>query len=207
MDEAGRGPVIGPMVLCLYGIEEDKTGRLEEIGVKDSKKLSPRRREVLLPHILALSDILEVEVVSPQEIDGYPGSLNELEARKIADMLNRVENISVVYVDSPDPKEENFARRIARYLERPVKIVAEHGADARYPVVSAASIVAKVLRDMYIREIEREYGPVGSGYPHDPKTVEFLKRYLRDKKGLPPVVRRKWETVKKAGQTTLEGYT
>jgi ribonuclease HII len=75
------------------------------------------------------------------------------------------------------------------------EVVSEHKADARYAVVGAASIVAKVTRDRIIDELRAEFGEIGSGYPSDAKTVSFLKEYIREH-GVPPTCARKsWQTV------------
>lgn len=200
VDEAGRGPVIGPMVLALAIAEENKIEELKELKVRDSKELSLKRREALYPKIKRILDEVVVVKVQPAEIDQFVegrGGLNELEAFKTAELLSTAKKqIDVIYVDAPDPNPLKYAQRIEKYLNYPPKIVAENKADAKYPIVSAASIIAKVERDWEIKKIEEKYGEFGTGYPHDEKTIQFLKTILKG--GKPPeFVRTSWSTVKR----------
>ena len=201
VDEAGRGPVIGPMVLALAVIGEGRVGELKELRVKDSKELSLERREELYPEIRKLLDEVVVVKVSPAEIDSFVegrGGLNELEALKTAEMIAQArKRPEIVYVDAPDPNPYKYVQRIEKYIQNPPRIVAENKADAKYPVVSAASIIAKVERDREVRRIEDEFGTFGTGYPHDEKTIKFLETWVRRERGLPGFVRRSWSTVRR----------
>jgi ribonuclease HII len=212
IDEAGRGPVIGPMVIATVVVDESKLEKLRELGVRDSKKLSPKRRERLFDEIVRLVDDYSIVVVSPQEIDSRAGTLNELEVEKFALALNSLTvKPDVVYIDAADVSEERFAREILSRLEFRARIVAEHRADEKFLPVSAASIIAKVTRDREIERLKREYGEIGSGYPSDPRTRAFLENYFRENGSFPPIVRRTWKTLKKiesevSGQVTLDGF-
>ena len=201
VDEAGRGPVIGPIVLALAVIGEDRIGELQELRVRDSKELSLERREALYPEIWKLLDEVVVVKVPPAEIDLFVegrGGLNELEALKTAQMIAEAKKQpEIVYIDAPDPNPNKYVQRIEKYVQDPPKIVAEHKADAKYPVVSAASIIAKVERDREIRRIEDEFGTFGTGYPHDEKTIKFLEMWVRREKGLPEFVRQSWSTARR----------
>ena len=194
IDEAGRGPVIGPMVLgCVVIDSEDK--RLEGIGVKDSKKLSPKKREALYDSIKGIAKESACAHVSASEIDELRKrmSLNELEALKVGELLDGLGcKPDVLYVDAPDRIEKRFSERIKGYGVK-ARIVSRHGADSTYPVCSAASILAKVERDREIKALAAVHGEIGSGYPCDPVTIKFLRSCL-EKEGYPEIVRHSWDT-------------
>jgi len=197
IDEAGRGPCVGPMVMAVAVIEKEREPELQEIGVADSKLLSPEQRESQFPRIRkALSEFLTVHI-SPEEIDSMRDfrSLNEIEAMRAAGLLNGLKKKpQLVYVDSPDVLQENFAVRIRKYLSFETLIKSEHKADVNYPIVSAASILAKVERDSAIRVLEKTFGKIGSGYPHDPDTIAFIENYLKAHNKLPSIARKSWDT-------------
>lgn len=195
VDEAGRGPVIGPLVVCAVAVDSDAP--LRKLGVKDSKKLSPTKRELMAPKIRKLARIELVEV-SAEEIDSLRSemTLNEIEAIAFAQLIDRI-SPDMAYVDAADVDETEFERMIRSTLKCRPKICSEHKADDTYPVVSAASIVAKVTRDARVREIEQEIGqPIGSGYMTDQTTTDFLDRYVTEHKCHPPHTRRSWEPAK-----------
>ncbi|MCR6623202.1 MAG: ribonuclease HII [archaeon YNP-LCB-024-027] len=201
VDEAGRGPIIGPMVIAGIMIRDEDQNKLVEIGVKDSKMLTRERRQKLYYKIVELSVDWTYQIVTPMEIDQAVqykrrtgiGVLNKLEAEVMAKIINKLKP-DVAYVDSADVDEERFRRMIMAKLTHKVEVISKHKADQIYPVVSAASIIAKVKRDSIIDEIKRIYGDVGSGYPSDPKTILFIKKCL-EKGGLPDFVRRSWSTL------------
>ena len=198
IDEAGRGPVIGPMVIAALVFDEDKIERLEELGVKDSKRLTPKRREKLFNEILSLADDYVVLTLSPEEISSREGTLNEFEVENFAKALNSLKvKPDVIYADAADVDEERFGRELKEKLDFETKVIAKHRADALFPVVSAASIVAKVTRDREIERLKEKYGEIGSGYPSDPRTRAFLENYYREHGAFPPIVRRGWKTLKK----------
>ena len=198
VDEAGRGPVIGSMFVA--GVVY--TTALEQLGIKDSKKLSAKRREALAREIETLTEVYVLEV-SPAEIDKLRErmTMNDIAVLYFSAVLDHF-NPDVAFVDAADVNPQRFAKRLQERLrpQRP-KIIAEHGADEKYVVVGAASIVAKVRRDASIRELEKKIGErIGSGYPSDPITKEFLKKVvLKDflEQGeLPSYVRASWKTAK-----------
>ena len=197
IDEAGRGPCIGPLVLAVAVIEREREALLSGIGVTDSKMLSEKERNSQFPKIKkALSEFSTIHV-KPEEIDSLRDwkSLNEIEAMRAAQLLNGLKTKpDLVYVDSPDVLEHNFAKRIKKFLSFEVALKAEHKADLNYPIVSAASILAKVERDSAVRELEKKFGKSGSGYPHDPDTIAFIKKYLDKHCKLPPIARKSWNT-------------
>jgi ribonuclease HII len=197
VDEAGRGPVLGPMVVAAVAVEEDTP--LRQMQVRDSKKLTPARREELAVMINESCKV-EFQVVTHDEIDarGTRMSLNELEAAVFASLIDRL-RAEVVYVDACDVNEEHFRQMVGGRLSYKPKIICEHKADDTYPIVSAASIIAKTNRDRIISEIQAEIGQdIGSGYASDPMTIQFLQKWIKEKGDLPPYTRRSWATAKEA---------
>ncbi|MBP1448421.1 MAG: ribonuclease HII [Thermoproteus sp.] len=187
IDEAGRGPVIGPMVVAIVAAGDQ--ARLKALGVKDSKLLTPRRREELYRRIIAVADCVNYVVLEPEQIDRYVAAhkLNVLEAEAMAALI-KVCEADVYYVDSPDPRPQRFGELLSRLAGRPVAALNRGEA---VPVVAAASIVAKVVRDRLMELLKRAYGDLGSGYPSDPRTRAALRS------GVPPseCVRRTWKTL------------
>ena len=202
VDDAGRGSVIGPLVIAGILIDEKELSKLVQLGVKDSKLLSPSKRESLAIEIKRVAQKHVVIKLSPAEIDKVVEKgrklhkLNRLEAQAMAKVIEILKP-DIAYVDASDVLEERFKQQILEYLPFKVEIVSEHRADRKYPVVSAASIIAKVERDKAIAELKAKYGDFGCGYPTDPKTLEFLRRCLEDFKEYPEFVRKSWKPAKK----------
>jgi len=196
IDEAGRGPVIGPMVVAGILIENDAP--LRQLNVRDSKKLTPEKRETLAPEIMKLCKF-DVVVVSAEDIDAMrlEMNLNDFEAKIFASIIENLKP-ETAYVDAADVDEIEFKKSILNHLSVPVDIVSKHMADELFPVVSAASILAKVRRDAEVRKIEAEFKkPIGSGYPSDQITMAFLEEWLKEKGTLPPHCRQSWDTCKR----------
>jgi len=182
--------------VCAVAVESDAP--LRQLDVRDSKKLSPERREALAPEIRKLCRF-EVLIVSAGDIDAKRAemSLNDFEALLFATVIGKLKP-EVAYVDSADVNEFDFRRSIAHHLPFELEIVSKHGADDLFPVVSAASIIAKVTRDAEMRRIEEELGSkIGSGYSHDVETIAFLTKWLGEKGALPPHTRLSWDTAKR----------
>jgi ribonuclease HII len=196
VDEAGRGPVIGPLVVCGAHMDQDSLSQIESMGLKDSKKLSPKKREAFAAE---LKEILKFELVilSSDTIDARVGSeenLNMLEVNCFADAIRAVKP-GTAYVDACDVNAERFGYNIRRNLDFELEIVSCHEADSKYPIVMAASILAKVHRDALVAGISEAVGEdVGSGYPNDPVTIEFLKSYYRKNNKMPDCARKSWKT-------------
>ncbi len=194
IDEAGRGSIIGPMVICGAIIEKDKMKDLKSIDVKDSKMLSPKKREEMERKIKKICKT-DVRVIPAEEIDMNMGSginLNQIEAIHMARIINKTKP-DKVYIDalSGIPK---FVQFMEKFLEHKAQMIFEHKADEKYPIVSAASIVAKVKRDSEMKRIENEVGlELGVGYPHDIKSTNGLKNNMRNKDFM-KYVRRSWST-------------
>ncbi len=204
VDEAGRGPVIGPMVIAIACIEEENMHNLYEIGVRDSKELSRTQRQVLYERLKNILTFQDYVIVSPEEIDKYvrENKLNILELEKIKELIKKViekfqHRKIIVYIDSPDVKAERFEKMLETYFNSSnVEIHAKHRADSTVPIVSAASIIAKYVRDREIEKLKVRYGDFGSGYPSDPRTIRFLISYISKHGEPPPIARKTWKTCK-----------
>ena len=195
VDEAGRGSVMGPLVVGAVYVEDD--GFLKDIGVKDSKKLTPKSRERMYDRIVAEACDYSVVIASAEEIDAKRErmSLNMIEMEMFAEAVSRMP-VSRVYVDCPDPNEEKFGNMLSVRINN-TAVTARHKADDTYPVVSAASILAKVTRDRMIADISEEFGEnIGSGYPSDPVTIAFIEKRLKEDGCTPRHTRNSWDTVK-----------
>lgn len=196
IDEAGRGPVIGPMIIAGVLVSEDKINELLEIGVKDSKLLTPKIRGKLAPLIKNIVDDYVILEIKPSEIDTYVenNKLNVLEAEKFAFIIKKLKP-DIVYTDAPQRNVKKYSLLIQRMLDYSPKIISENYAE-RYPVVAAASILAKVKRDNIIDHLKLTYGELGSGYCHDPATKNFLIKWYREHKYFPNIVRKSWSTIR-----------
>jgi ribonuclease HII len=203
VDEAGRGCVIGPLVIAGILMKEENLPFLTKLGVKDSKLLSPKKRQVLSMEIARLAENHLIMKLAPSDIDPVVESqrklhkLNRLEAQTMAKIIEALKP-DAVYVDAADVVEERFRNHIQENLSFKTKIISEHKADRIYPVVSAASILAKVERDKEIDALTKEYGDFGSGYLADPKTTIFLNRWLETHSEHPDCVRKSWKPAKRA---------
>ena len=201
IDEAGRGPVIGPMVVTAIWIEADKEIDLIDSNVRDSKKLSVQRRENLAGY-LEQNFKHESTIVEAKDIDSLRQTMtiNQLEAYIFANLANKHE-ASIYYIDAASTNEQTFKELIQKRVKYDSTIVCEHGADDLYAVVSAASIIAKVKRDQCITRITSELRekldiPLGSGYPSDERTIAFIKEWIKKFNVVPPYTRKSWKTVK-----------
>ncbi|MBN2602759.1 MAG: ribonuclease HII [Candidatus Thermoplasmatota archaeon] len=206
VDEAGRGPVIGPLVIAGVNFQNDL--KLRENGVKDSKKLSPSRRIQLAGKIKELADNFEVIKISAQDIDDMRRvmTLNEIEVNAFSKIIEKLKP-DICYVDAADVKDERFGKDIQSKLTFKPEIISKHKADEIYPIVGAASIIAKTTRDYEISIIESDLRkkldiPMGSGYPADPITQNFLNEWLIKFGKLPPHTRHSWKT----SQKLLDNY-
>jgi ribonuclease HII len=203
IDEAGRGPVIGPLVLAGVLFPKEKLQDLVDIGAKDSKRLTPKRRRELSVLIENTAQKFAYVEISPEEIDGRVSrgiSLNRLEAEKIAYIIKDL-HPDQVYVDCPDANPAKFTELLQNLVaSKEIRIVATHFADESIPIVSAASIIAKVRRDLRIKELADKLGDIGSGYPSDPKTKKYIEKVLRRKttsETMPKFLRSTWKTITK----------
>ena len=192
IDEAGRGSVLGPLVLCGVVIAENRIKFLERLKVKDSKKISPKRRVVLSRKIRKISEYHLVKITA-NDIDVLRSSnvnLNEIEKIGMRKIIGK-SGANTCIVDCFDIKPERLKNEIESTFPH-LNVITEHNAEDKYAVVAAASIVAKVERDLEIAKIRKTFKEIGSGYPSDPRTIEFIKNSYED---LPDFVRKSWATV------------
>jgi len=199
IDEAGRGPVIGPLVICGLMVDENGEKKLREIKVKDSKELTPKKREELAPLIERIATHAVILRVQPCKIDNskkHGINLNKLEALKMIEIINLLEPDKAI-IDTPTVNTQKFKDFLWSKVEKKdIELVCENYADKNYPVVSAASILAKVNRDIAIEELKKKVGfDFGVGYSHDKRTIEFLHKLAKENNGkLPNYVRHSWDT-------------
>ena len=194
VDEAGKGSVLGPMVVAAVGAPSEDL--FSDLEVKDSKLLSAGKREHLFGLIKERCSIATV-IIPAEEIDARRKevSMNMCVAQAHAAVISRLQP-AIAYVDACDVNPKRYARMVRENLSGMVcEIVSEHHADRTYKIVSAASIVAKVVRDREVRQFSRTYGDIGSGYPSDPATIAFLISYIREHHQPPACARKSWKTV------------
>jgi len=209
VDDAGRGAILGPLVIAGVCVKEDKLEHLIKIGVRDSKLLSPNRRNDLYHQIMNIGDGVSVVKLKPEQIDDYVlkgkkyKRLNYLEALSMAKVIDSLD-AEMVYVDASDVNVERFKQDILETLKRKVEIISAHHADRIYPIVSAASIIAKVTRDKEIFDLSQKFGNIGSGYPADDVTTRFLRQWIKKHGDMPPFARRSWKTVKRLLNSKLD---
>jgi len=201
IDEAGRGPVIGPLVVCLAKCSERHEKRLNSLCKKDSKQLLPEERRAILRELEKFCEFF-VETVPAEKINKLMDemSLNDIEASVVAELMKKARCHNVI-IDLPDKYEWIFRRRMEKFGI--FKFEAEHKADENFPIVAAASICAKVIRDKEIEKLHEIIGDFGSGYPSDEKTIEFLRNKENLKKA-EKYIRKKWKTLDNVLQRKLE---
>ena len=183
IDDAGRGPLLGNMVLAGVLIKKEDESELKKLGAKDSKLLAHSER-------VRLASVIKEKIIraclveaTPQEIDEAVLSgenLNTLEAKKMAEVINTLndkESKITVIVDCPSINTVTWREKLLTFIKHPqnLTVLCEHKADFNHPVVSAASILAKVRREEHVTTMRQLYGDIGSGYPSDPTTIRFLK--------------------------------
>ena len=214
IDEAGRGPVLGPLVMCGMLVKEEDEKELVKLQVKDSKLLTKEKREFLFDKIKDISYKYEIISIFPGEIDNAVNNhdglnLNKLEAQKTADIINSLKPDKTI-VDAPSNNIKSYKEYLLGLIKnKKIELVLEHKADLNYPVVSAASILAKVTRDSEIEKIKKKIRiDFGSGYMSDPKTVKFLEKYYEK---YPDLFRKSWfpyqNILNKKFQSKLEDFS
>lgn len=192
-DEAGKGPALGPMIAACVCVPDESV--LPE-GIDDSKRLAPAKRESIAAALHEAGSIeVGIAAIEPTRIDDSGTDMNSLTVAAHAEAARQVVKDGMEGVcDAGDVDAARFVRRVSEGLPEGVSLSGEHGADATHRVVGAASVVAKVERDRRVRALEAEYGGVGSGYPSDPTTREFLKGYVAEHGELPGCARSSWKT-------------
>ena len=209
IDEAGKGPVIGPMCIAGVCVTKEQENKLRILGVDDSKKLTAKKREQLAISIKKYATSWYVYEVEPKKIDDLRKimTMNEIMVLCFSKVMEELsvpaENtFTTVYLDAADVLEDRFARRVKEEYSKKfkeqaenVEFISKHKADTISPAVSAASIIAKTHRDELIEEIKkREQVDFGSGYPSDPKTKVFLEKWIKENDDFPDYVRKSWKT-------------
>lgn len=218
---------MGPIVIGIVSVSKGREAKLSKIGVRDSKMLTKRKKRFLFEEINAIAEEVMFYKITNTEINEAMQnkvSINELEALNFAKLIdsNKV-TPEKIYIDSPDVVPERFGLRIKLHSKLPltiagvkeprknrmtgsIKIISEHKADARYPVVSAASIIAKVVRDEEIERItEKEGISIGSGYPSDKYTIDAIKADLKTNR-LGPYIRNYWKTMNIIKQLKIDDF-
>ena len=207
IDEAGRGPVMGPMVYaCAYWKEEYDDDIRKKFKFNDSKALKPEEREKMFEQIKTHPNIIRYELIvltsdyiSKEMLKRQKVSLNEISQNSAKTLIKMARdkkvNIRKIYVDTVGPAIPYQNLLKASLDDQSIVVKVEPKADATFECVSAASIVAKVTRDSHIEIIEKEDKDCGSGYPSDPKTKEWLKNNYDNVFGFGREVRFSWKTV------------
>ncbi len=202
IDDAGRGPILGPMYLAGVLIKSTDEIKLKDLGAKDSKLLIHSQRIKIAAEIEKISKY-HVEESTPAQIDEAVETinLNTLEAKKAAEIINKLNNkkdkIKVI-VDCPSVNTLAWKNKMVSFIDHKdnLTILCEHKADFNHPVVGAASILAKVSRENAVDKLKKQFGNIGSGYPSDPVTIEFIKSRGLDLAET-GIVRQSWATWKK----------
>lgn len=212
IDEAGRGSLIGPLVVAGVSADPETLKIFEMLGVTDSKLLTPRMREILYHEIVDLSTVVRFVSIPVPEIDHCVMNgkryrkLNWLEAVHMSKVISEL-GAEQVFIDAPDTNPERWRSELTEMLDPCPQLVAEHKADRNYVVVSAASVIAKVERDRAVQELRDAHGDFGSGYPSDDQTVSFVAEWVKREGSEPPFARKSWKTWERVfpRQTTLSG--
>lgn len=196
VDEAGKGPVIGPLVIVGCTIEENKQSKLTEIGVKDSKLLAHKKRIELAKEIKKLVKGYEIIIIPPQEIDHHletdGTNLNWLEANKTIEIIN-ILNPEKAIIDCPSPNLRAYKEYLLeRINNKSINLITEHNAE-KNPIVAAASILAKVVREEEVESLKKKYGDFGPGYMSNEITQKYLKENWEKH---PEIFRKSWSPYK-----------
>lgn len=191
VDEAGRGPVIGPLVVSVVCANDEDMRR---IGARDSKTLTPGSRRRLFDLIVENTSFHFIKKIDASKLNDLMSriNLNQIEEEAYAEVISKAPFQCSFFVDSFDVDPARLSRKLSQMTGK--EVVCEHKADSLFPTVSAASILSKVTRDNEIEELEKKYGTIGSGYPSDPVTVDFLKRSVENGVDLSDIARTHWKT-------------
>lgn len=185
-----KGPLIGSMIMVALAVTPEQEQKLQWLGVKDSKLLSREAREEMFDRIHEIVHDFRIEVIEADAVDNalndINSNLNWLEANSQARMCSEL-NPDLMIIDCPSINIQGYTDYFKTKLSKGVleksEIRMEHKADAKYPVVAAASVVAKVIRDRSIDHLKEEIGiDFGSGYMGDQKTRDFLSEHYDNPK-------------------------
>ena len=207
IDEAGRGPVMGPMVYaCAYWKEEYDDDIRKKFKFNDSKALKPAEREKMFEQIKSHPNIIRYELIilpsdyiSREMLKRQKVSLNQISQDSAKTLIKMARdkgvNIRKIFVDTVGPADTYQQYLKASLDDNTIEVKVQPKADATFECVSAASIVAKVTRDKQIENLELNDKDCGSGYPSDPKTKDWLKNNYDNVFGFGREVRFSWKTV------------
>lgn len=197
VDEAGKGPVIGPLVVAAVAVNNAKD--IANLGIKDSKQLTQRKRKELA-NLIKEKFNFAVEIIEPKIVDEYRrrNKLNELNREAFERLISKLDP-NVAYVDAADVNEKRFGSQIKASLtnKKDTDVISMHKADAKIEVVAAASIIAKETRENEIEKLKEKIGDFGSGYPSDERTIKFLKSFYADNGKWPTGTRESWKTLER----------
>lgn len=193
IDEAGRGPAVGPMIMAGVLYDEKMDEALTKMGIRDSKRLTSKRRESLEMRIKENVERYWIVEIPVSLIDRK--NLNTLEIESTASIINEAD-ADRVFLDAPVAGSgiDKYIKKLREIVRKETAITAENHADDIYPCVSTASILAKVERDRIIKKLQERYGDFGSGYPGDDKTRKFIPEWHK----FPDIVRKRWSPVREA---------
>lgn len=197
VDEAGKGPVLGPLVVAAVAVDNAKD--IQDLGIKDSKQLTPEKRKELA-NLIKNKFSFAIEIIEAERVDEYrrQNKLNDLNREAFEKLISKLDP-NVAYVDAADVNEHRFGKQIKEKLtnEKDTDVISMHKADAKIDVVAAASIIAKETRENEIRKLKEKIGDFGSGYPSDERTIKFLKSFYADNGKWPTGTRKSWKTVER----------
>ena len=197
VDEAGKGPVLGPLVVAAVAVDNAKD--IQDLGIKDSKQLTPEKRKEL-SNLIKNKFSFAIEIIEAERVDEYrrQNKLNDLNREAFEKLISKLDP-NVAYVDAADVNEHRFGKQIKEKLtnEKDTDVISMHKADAKIDVVAAASIIAKETRENAIRKLKEKIGDFGSGYPSDERTIKFLKSFYSDNGKWPTGTRKSWKTVER----------
>lgn len=197
VDEAGKGPVIGPLVVAAVAVNNAKD--IANLGIKDSKQLTKKKRKELA-NLIKEKFNFAVEIIEPRIVDEYRrrNKLNELNREAFERLISKLDP-NVAYVDAADVNENRFGSQIKASLtnKKDTDVISMHKADAKIEVVAAASIIAKETRENEIEKLKDKIGDFGSGYPSDERTIKFLKSFYADNGKWPTGTRESWKTLER----------
>ena len=199
VDEAGRGALVGPLVVAGITVKSSRLHRLAKIGIKDSKLLSPNQRRSLIPKLIDEVESICICILTPLDVDRgvQDNNLNLLEAQAMAVVIDNIFP-DIVFIDSCDVNTVRYRKSVSEFVcvNRPKRIISLHHAEYASIAVAGASIMAKVTRDLEMLRIREEYGEMGSGYPSDKRTKEFIRKWIKKNNTPQHFIRKSWKSMK-----------
>ncbi len=197
IDEAGRGPILGPMVLAAVFIEDQAIPSFEQQGIADSKHFgstmaAKKKRKIMAEFIQTHARFAEVVVVDVSTIDRHVvrGELNVLERNVAQSLIEKAPKATTIIADGLSvfgPLSKQFP-----------SLHAQNHAESAHIAVAAASVLAKDKRDdlfaLIAKRYHKQFGEIkGGGYINKP-TIAFLKQYKKTYGCFPPELRTSWNT-------------